>query len=198
LLAKSYLAATRRAPVRNLVILSPLLAPGRVYYPAQGKEGWGAAGGLALEGVAWALGGLSPVEVTPDTPFLRSIVDDAPALRGLMSCSLPDVRQLAVLPLDTGVSAPPRGAIGFPYIVVPAFHGGMLDDRTTAAVVTRIVAGRDVANDKGWSLAEDVISAGASAWQVPQLTTGVNSAWSRGPDPDNCRAIRAHLQHEMS
>jgi hypothetical protein len=198
LLAKSYLAATRRAPVRNLVILSPLLAPGRVYYPAQGKEGWGAAGGLALEGVAWALGGLSPVEVTPDTPFLRSIVDDAPALRGLMSCSLPDVRQLAVLPLDTGVSAPPRGAIGFPYIVVPAFHGGMLDDRTTAAVVTRIVAGRDVANDEGWSLAEDVISAGASAWQVPQLTTGVNSAWSRGPDPDNCRAIRAHLQHEMS
>ena len=128
LLAKAYLAATPRAPVDNLVILSPLVEPGRVYYPAAGDEGWGAGGGLAMEGFAWALGGVSPVDVTPDTPFLRSIVDDAPALRGLMSCSLPAVRQLAVLPLDTGVSAPAPDDIGIPYTVVPAFHGGMLDD----------------------------------------------------------------------
>ena len=50
--------------------------------PLGGNEGWGAAGALAMEGFAWALGGVSPVDVTPDTPFLRSIVDDAPALRG--------------------------------------------------------------------------------------------------------------------
>jgi hypothetical protein len=197
LVAKAYLAATPRAPVKNLVILSPLVEPGRVYYPVDGQEGWGAGGGLAMQGFAWALDGVSPVDVTPDTPFLRSIVDDAPALRGLMSCSLPHVRQLAVLPLDTGVSAPAPHPLGISYIVVPAFHGGMLDDDTTAAVVMEMVTGKRVPVDEGWSFAEDVIQAGASAWQVPQLTTSVNPAWAHQPDPDDCAAIRAHLQQQM-
>ena len=50
-------------------------------------------GKLEMEGLSWALGGVSPVDVTPDTPFLRSIVDEAPTLRRLMSCSLTGVRQ---------------------------------------------------------------------------------------------------------
>ncbi len=107
------------------------------------------------------------------------------------------VRQLAVLPLDTGVSAPSPSSFRIPYTVVPAFHGGMLDDETTASVVTRTVADKRVPIDDGWSLAEDVIQAGASAWQVPQLTSGINASWSHAPDPDNCRAIRAYLQHQM-
>ena len=188
LLAKAYLAATPHAPVDNLVVLSPLVEPGRVYYPARGDEGWGAGGALAMEGFAWALDGVSPVDVTPDTPFLRSIVDDAPAMRRLMACSLRSVRQLAVLPLDTGVSAPAPEGIGIPYTVVPAFHGGMLDDERTASVVARVVSGEHVATDTGWSVAEDVIQAGASAWQVPQLTVGINAAWSHEPDPGDCRA----------
>jgi hypothetical protein len=194
LLAKTYLAAVPHAPVRNLVVLSPLVAPGRVYYPRSGGEGWGALGGLELEGLAWALGGLSPVDVTPDTPFLRSIVDDAPAFRGLVSCGLPGIRQLAVLPLDTGVSAPAPNTLAIPFTVVPGFHGGMLDDARTAHVVERVLAGRDVPDGAGWSVAEDVIQAGSSAWQVPQLPADVNDAWSDAPNPGNCRAVRAHLR----
>jgi hypothetical protein len=197
LLATAYLAATPRAPVRNLVLLSPLVQPGRVYYPSGGAEGWGAASAAALEGFAWALDGLSPVDVTPDTPFFRSVVDDAPALRGLLGCRLPGVRQLAVLPLDTAVSAPAPQALAVPYTVVPGFHGGMLDDASTASIVMQVVAGRRVEPDDGWSLAEDVLSAGASAWQVPQLSSTVNTTWSRSPDPDDCPAIRAHLRREM-
>lgn len=197
LLAAAYLAATPRAPVRNLVIVSPIVQPGRVYYPSVGAEGWGAAGAAALEGFAWALDGLSPVHVTPDAPFLRSIVDDAPMLRGLMSCRLPGVRQVALVPLDTALSAPVPQALAIPYTVVPAFHGGMLDDARTAAVVMKVVAGKRVVRDDGWSFAEDVISAGASAWQVPQLTPTVNATWSRDPDPGDCRAIRSHLRIEM-
>jgi hypothetical protein len=194
LLAKAYLAASPRAPVENLVILSPLVAPGRVFYPPAGDEGWGAAGAVAMEGFAWALGGVSPVDVTPDTPFLRSIVDDAPAFRGLMACSLPHVRQVAVLPLDTAVSAPAPNPLRIPYTVVPAFHGGMLDDDTTASIVARMVAGKRVPVDDGWSLAEDMIQAGASAWQVPPLTTEINASWSHEPDPEDCGAVRAHLR----
>jgi hypothetical protein len=198
LLAKAYLAASPRAPVRNLVVLSPLVEPGRVYYPRSGQEGWGAFGGLELEGLAWALGGLSPVDVTPDTPFLRSIVDDAPAFRGLMSCALPGVRQAAVLPLDTGVSAPAPDLLGIPFTVVPAFHGGMLDDATTASIVERVIRGRPLPGSEGWSWAEELIRSGASAWQVPGLARDVNDAWSSDPRADDCPAIRAQLHEWMA
>ena len=147
-----------------------------------------------MEALAWALGGLSPVEVTPDTPFLRSIVDDAPAFRHLMSCALPGVRQAAVLPLDTGVSVPVPRRLDIPTVVVPGFHGGMLDDASTAAVVQRVIEGRAVGGDDGWSLAEGVIQAGASAWQVPGLVTDVNDEWAGDPPSSDCRAVRAHLR----
>jgi hypothetical protein len=197
LLAATYLAATPHAPVRNLVIVSPIVQPGRVYYPRPGSDGWGAAGAAALEGFAWALDGLSPVHIKPDTPFFRSIVDNAPLLRGLTSCPLPGVRQVAVVPLDTALSAPVPQALTIPYTVVPGFHGGMLDDARTAGVVMKVVTGKPVVAEDGWTLAEDVISAGASAWQVPQLNPTVNARWSGDPDPGDCRAIRSHLRREM-
>jgi hypothetical protein len=197
LLAKAYVASTPDAPVQNLVMLSPLVEPGRVYYPAHGEEGWGAGGAAAMRGFAWALDGVSPVDVTPDTPFLRSIVDDGPAFRQLVSCRLPGVRQVAVLPLDTGVSAPVPRVLGIPSVVIPSFHGGMLDDVTTADIVEHVARGERVGADDAWSLAAHVISAGASAWQVPQLSTSVNAAWSGEPDSGDCRAIRAHLRREL-
>ena len=61
LLAKAYVAATPHAPVRNLVVVSPLVEPGRVYYPPADGEGWGVFGKFEMEGLSWALGGLSPV-----------------------------------------------------------------------------------------------------------------------------------------
>jgi hypothetical protein len=198
LIAKAYVAATPDAPVRNLVVVSPLVEPGRVYYPPADGEGWGVFGKLEMEGLSWALGGLSPVDVTPDTPFLRSIVDDAPAFNKLMSCPLPGVRQAAVLPLDTGVSAPAPRRIGIPFTVVPGFHGGMLDDASTAAVVERVLEGRPVHEHEGWSLTEDVIQAGASAWQVPALAADVNEKWAREPADGDCAAVRRHLRESLS
>jgi hypothetical protein len=194
LLAKAYVAGTPHAPVRNLVLVSPLVDPGRVYYPPSDAEGWGVFGKLEMEGLSWALGGLSPVDVTPDTPFLRSIVDQAPTLHRLMSCSLPGVRQAAVVPLDTGVSAPAPRVIGIPFTVVPGFHGGMLDDASTAKVVATVVGGGRVEDHSGWSLTEDVIQAGASAWQVPPLAVDLNEAWAGEPDGHDCAAVRAHLR----
>jgi hypothetical protein len=114
-------------------------------------------------------------------------------MRALVACRLPRVREVAVVPLDTAVSAPAPRAVGFEQVVVPGFHGGMLDDATTASVVRRVVAGRPVARDDGWAFAEDVIQAGASAWQVPQLDAAVNAEWDDEPT-SACRAVRANLQ----
>ena len=121
-------------------------------------------GALVMDGLAWALGGVSPVDVTPDTPFLRSIVDDAPRVPRA------DVVLVASRSPARGASARygcerrrRRTRLAIPYAVVPAFHGGMLDDETTATLVTRMVAGKHVRIDDGWSLAEEVIQAGASS-----------------------------------
>jgi hypothetical protein len=99
-----------------------------------------------------------------------------------------------VLPLDTGVSAPASTALGIPFTVVPAFHGGMLDDATTATVVADVVADRPLARHAGWAWTEDAIQAAASAWQVPTLAPDVNHAWANDPSAGDCRAIRTHLQ----
>lgn len=124
-------------------------------------------------------------------------MDEAPALGGLTDCPLPQVREFAVLPLDTGVTIPPNN-LRLLHIVVPSFHGGMLDDAVTAEVVARVVAGRHVRAPGGWSIAESVLEAGASAWQVPALTPSLNLAWDGGPDPADCRAIRRHLEARMA
>jgi hypothetical protein len=41
LIAKTYALATPRPPVERLVLLSPLVRPGRVYYPGRSGDGWG-------------------------------------------------------------------------------------------------------------------------------------------------------------
>jgi hypothetical protein len=192
LLAKAYLAATPDAPVRGLVVLSPLVEPGRVFFPKAGGEGWGAFGGLEIAGLSWALAGVSPVDVGPDTPFLRSLVDHAPALSGLMACRVPGVREADVLPLDTGLSAGPQH-LRVPYTVVPALHGGMLDDDVTARVVRRLTSGRPLDEDHGWVLTERVVAASSAAWQVPVLDPAVNDAWSDS-GPRGCAGTRAALR----
>ena len=194
LVARTYLAATPDAPVRSLVLLSPLLSPGRVYYPPVGDEGWGAVSGLVLDGLARAVSLLGPVDVSADTPLFRSVVDQAPALRALLGCKLPGVRELAVLPLDSGTSAPPPVEFGIPHTFRPAFHGGLLGDATTARLVGRVLHGQRPHVASSWTTLGAVIQAGASPWQVPTLAVSVNPAWRHGRADASCRVARAELR----
>jgi hypothetical protein len=193
LVALAYLAAYPRAPVRSLVVLSPLLDPGRVYYPASGSSGWGLVAGTVLDGISAIVGDLGPVDVSSDTPLFRSIVSEGPTLRGLLRCPAPGVRELAVLPIDSGVSAPSPLRIGIPYTVRPAFHGGLLGDATTADLVTRTLGGHAVPTSGFWRFTEKVVQAGASPWQVPDLEPSVNPAW-RHQSSAPCSAVRAGVR----
>jgi hypothetical protein len=193
LVALAYLAATPHAPVRSLVVLSPLLDPGRVYYPRSGDSGWGLAAGTVLDGISDVVGDLGPVQVSSDTALFRSIVSEGPALRGLLRCPAPGVRELAVLPIDSGVSAPSPPKIGIPYTVRPAFHGGLLGDSTTADLVTRTLHDRPVGTSGFWRFTEKVVQAGASPWQVPDLDASVNAPW-RGKSSTPCAAVRRELR----
>jgi hypothetical protein len=144
-----------------------------------------------LDGIARALSLVGPVDVSADTPLFRSFVDDGPLLQGLLGCPVPGRRELAVIPIDSGVSAPPRVTIGIPYAVVPAFHGGLLGDHTSAALIRDAIGGHVRTGSGVWRAAGGLVAAVAAAWQTPGLPRGVEPAWRHLPDPAACAAVRA-------
>ena len=195
LIAKAYLAATPSAPVNELVMLSPLVSPGRVYYPPRGHEGWGVGAGVELKGLTAGLRVISPIDLTPDTPLLRSIADNAPAVRELLTCPLPGVDQLALFPLADAVASPHPTAVGIPASVVPAFHGGLLSSGAVHKTIALRLDGGKLPQYDIWSSVQRVVQVASSAWQVPPLALSINPAWgnsaSRAP---SCAAMATALQ----
>jgi hypothetical protein len=117
--AAAYVAGAADSPVDRTLLLSPLVEPGRVSFPERGEEGWGVATGWILRGVSGVVRATTSVEVAPDSPFSRSLVDEAPVLRDLLRCPPPGIDELALLPLaDAVVSAHPT-ALSIGDSVVP-------------------------------------------------------------------------------
>jgi hypothetical protein len=203
LVAKTYLTAAPKAPVNSLIMVSPLVQPARVYYPPTGATGWGVVGGLGLQGLSDTVSGLTTVDLAPSQPFLRSIVEDAPALRSVLSCPVAGVRQYAVLPLADAVASGNSQPLGIPTAVVPAFHGGHLGDPNADGVNQRVLGGRAPSDSSLWSVAEEVIGPASSAWQVPDLPLSLNKAWSGGGSAlggsvVDCSAIRTQLSAQLA
>lgn len=195
LVTQVFLAATPRAPVDAVVLLSPLAEPGRVFYPPRGEQGWGVATGVMMRGISAVIGALGPVDVSADEPLFRSIVDLGPTLGALLACPPPRVRSYAVLPVDAGVSAPSPLDVELDHRVVPAFHGGLLGDATTARTIAAVLAGRAVPEGSPfWAAVGDAVNALASPWQAPGLEASLESSWRDQPDADDCRAVRRELR----
>jgi hypothetical protein len=195
LVAKTYLAATPGAPVDELVMLSPLVQPARVWYPVRGASGWGLASGWELRELGGLFRDLSGADMSADMPVVRSLIDHGPAVRDLLACPLPDTRQLALFPLADAVATPHPSQIGIPSEVVPAFHGGLLaDDRVRQAVSTYLEDGK-VAPATVWPVAQEILRASAAAWQVPELPLTLNQDWNgpAGRSP-SCDAMAASLR----
>jgi hypothetical protein len=196
LIAKTYLAATPEAPVNELVMLSPLVRPARVYYPPGGREGWGVAAGLELQGITAVVREISPIDMTPDSPLLRSIADNASTVRDLLTCPLPGVEQLALFPLADAVASPHPSAVGIPARVVPAFHGGLLGSDAAHKTIALRLDGGKVPDYEVWSVAERVLRVTSSAWQVPALPLSLNPAWGRPPGRAPSCASMASALHQ--
>jgi hypothetical protein len=199
LVAKTYLAADPNAPVDELVMLSPLVQPARVFYPSDGEQGWGLASGWELRELGGLFHDLSGANVSADMPVVRSMMDHGAALRGLLACPLPRTRQLALFPLADAVATPHPSQIGIRSEVVPAFHGGLLgNERIRRAVSGYLEHGR-VAPTTFWPVAQEILRASAAAWQVPELPLTVNPAWS-GPSgrSPSCDAMAASLREWLT
>ena len=170
LVAKTYLVSHADAPVGTVVLASPLLAPGRVSYPAADT---GAGSGLpsrgALDLLSRAYQSVAPIDLSPESGFLKSVDQLAPLLQGLLSCPTPGVRQLAVLPLADATAAPVRSTLPFPSVVVPAFHGGLIGSRSPDRIIAAALEGQVPVTSQGLRDLDRLIVLGSSAWQVPTL-----------------------------
>jgi hypothetical protein len=177
LVAETYLARYPGAPVDRVVLLSPLVTPGRVYYPPPGSDGWGVVGREGLAALSGALGGLSPLRVSPGTPLFRSIETDAPVIQSVLACPPVGVHLAAVEPVADAVASPDSPDPELPTVVVPAFHSGTLGDPGADAAVRAILENRPLPGSGGWSTFEHVLRPTAAVWGVPQLAASVNPAW---------------------
>jgi hypothetical protein len=189
LITQVYLAVDPGAPISQAILLSPLDQPGRVYYPPPGRSGFGLATGDALQSLTYALAGFSPVHLRADGPFLRSIVDHAASLRGLLSCP-PPVSEELLEPLADSL-ADPAAPAGVPAVVVPAFHGGLLSNPVAQRDIDALLRGGRVGPDPGAGAAAAVLRGAAAGWQVPSLPL---SLYTSSPDHPSCAAMTAGLR----
>jgi hypothetical protein len=165
---EAYLAERATVPVGAVVLVSPLLEPGRVSFPAPGSTGWGMVAGRGLQELGSWLGRISShVDLAPGQPFLRSLIADGARLAAGRPGARPP-RELAILPIaDAVTGAAPDVGRGVEVAVVPAFHGGNLGDPSVAALISEELSGRPLRSDGGDVGVDRAIAALCSAWVAP-------------------------------
>jgi hypothetical protein len=195
LVSKVFLLVHPDAPVRTLVLTSPLVEPGRAYFPAAGDSGYGIAAGYELRGVSAALRALTPLDFSPDGPFLRSIANHAPLLQTWLSCPLPNTTELTLFPLADAVGAPYDSTRQVRAAVLPAFHGKLLQDRSSQRAIGEYLRTGKVPGYRGLRLTERIVRAAAAAWQAPSLRMDLNREWHGiSDDGRDCAATSAGLR----
>lgn len=176
LVVRRYLDDARPPGVEAAILLSPLLAPGRVYYPPEaGRSGWGLMAGWLLRAMTAVSRRATGVPLGADDPFVRSLLDHAPRYRDRMLCPVPGVRLLVFVPTAGALVMPYDPRWGVPVVEVPGLHGGLLGD---APVQRRILAfiGGDTVRPVRRPLFP-AMAAIAAAWQAPSLAVSVNPVW---------------------
>jgi len=177
LIAERYLETHPSAPVDRLIVLSPILAPGSVYYPPRGVNGLGVAAGWGLRGLASVMSAVSPLHFEADAPIVRDVVDK-PSSFGV-ECLLSPVTRIEFLPLADAVASREDGK-RTGVTVVTAFHGGLLGDRDMRAHIRAVLLDTPDESSHSMQTLDTVVWAGAGAWRVPALLPSLNPAWHSG------------------
>jgi hypothetical protein len=177
LIVRDYLDTQPHAHVSAAVLMSPLVRPGRIYYPPpDAAAGWGLAGGWELRGMLWLVRLTNDSQISPDEPFVRSILDRAPLYRDRMLCPVPGVRLVAILPTAEAAVVPPELRAQIPVLEIPGVHASLGSRPDVQAQVHAFLAGSppsDHESGPGYAL----IQKAAAAWQAPALLIRLNRAW---------------------
>jgi hypothetical protein len=157
-------------PIGSVVLLSPIIAPGQVSYPADDRDARGEVPGYALQAVVWFIGGLSPFGTSGAEKLINS-VDQTGAnyvQAAVQANQLKPKRWLAVLPLADSLTLP---ACQLPAdtMVVAALHGGLLGNAGVQDTVRDFLAGQAVSAESPLQEAAEAVAQAAAAWRMPQL-----------------------------
>jgi hypothetical protein len=165
------LARHPHLPVAAVTLLSPIVSPGQLSYPA-GPNG-ASVSEDALDELNRLVGRMSPYGPSGAEHLLASVsefgaryFDDV-----LAGAGDPSIRWLAVIPLADAVTLPDCG-LPASVIVVSAFHGGLLGDAAVFPMVQAFVSGREVtsAGDSRLRAEAELITGAAAAWRMPDTS----------------------------
>jgi hypothetical protein len=166
-------------PVSAVVLLSPILGPGQLSYPA-GDDGTPASE-AALGELNRLVGRMSPYGPGGAKHLLSSVSEfGARYFDAMLAAAGVDaagdgagargqpIRVLVVVPLADAVTLP-QCALPPGVIVVPAFHGGLLGDPSVLPMVSSFLVGHQVSTARDGQLREaaELITGAAVPWRMP-------------------------------
>jgi hypothetical protein len=162
------LARHPHLPVRSLVLLSPIVAPGQIAAPGQAG---GTVPGAALITLNNLVGGMSPYGSSGASELINSVSQVGATYFASVSKDR-GIPWLAVIPLADAVTLPacpwPRNVI-----FVAAFHGGLLGLASVRQMVVSFLADGRVTpsgpSQQRLRSAAQLIAAAATAWRMPNL-----------------------------
>jgi hypothetical protein len=164
------LARHPRVPIGSVALLSPIVAPGQVSFPAAGQQGQGMAAGYALSVLNRLVGEMSPFGSAGAERLIDSVSSVGARYWAGIAAHPASARWLAVVPLADALTLP---ACSMPpnVLFVPAFHGGLLGDPPVLGMVRDFLDGHTVSGAASLRAAAELMSSAAAVWRMPVLST---------------------------
>ena len=108
---------------------------------------------------------------------------------------IPGTRQFALLPLADATVVPVAEKLAFPSVVLPAFHGGLIESPSGEEILSRVLLNQPVSDDGLLQLADEAISYASAAWQVPSLARAdIPASVRRAGISPSCTQVAAELE----
>jgi hypothetical protein len=152
-------------PIGSVVLLSPIVDPGRVSYPSGADDA--SVSEEALNELNHLAGEISPYGPSGAQHLLSSVSEfGARYFNTVADQSGKSLRWLAVVPLADALTLPVC-TLPPDVIVVPAFHGGLLGDGSVLPMVSAFLEGKQVSGTPDMREAAEFITGAAAAWGMP-------------------------------
>jgi hypothetical protein len=152
-------------PIGSVVLLSPIVDPGRISYPS-GQDA-ASVSEEALNELNYLAGEISPYGPSGAQHLISSVSEfGAKYFATVADQSGKSLRWLAVVPLADALTLPVC-TLPPDVIVVPAFHGGLLGDGSVLPMVSAFLEGQQVSGTPDMREAAEIITGAAAAWRMP-------------------------------
>jgi hypothetical protein len=153
-------------PLGSMVMMSPIVAPGRAGYSGGSTPGLVPAD--ELRALVWFVGGLSPFG-SAGAQTLISSVDQVGARFAASAARHRSLRWLLLVPLADAVTLPVCPLPKDVY-VVPALHGDLTGAPEVKKMVRSFFAHQRVREPDQYKATAELVAAAAAAWRMPEIT----------------------------